>query len=92
MATDRLKKKIAKGRHMSQIKRDRQNETLRTRNRAEKTRMRSAVKEVRTEKSKDSLAKAVPLLMKAARRGVIHRKKASRLVSRLTKTVNAAKA
>lgn len=91
MATDKnKKKKIAKGRHASQIKRDRDNETHRLRNRAEKSRLRTAIKAAHAAPNKENVTAAVPLLMKAARRGVIHRKKASRLTSRLTRAMNAA--
>lgn len=89
MATDKLKKKIAKGRHMSSLKRDRQNEKHRARNRSALSRMKSIIKEVRESKSKESLAKAIPLIMKTGRKGIVHRRKADRLVSRLTKYVSA---
>ena len=91
MATDRLKKKIGVGRHASSIKRDRQSEEARQRNRGKMTRMRTAVKEVRTEGTEESLKTAIPIIMKTAQKGVIHRCKADRLVGRLQKHVNAQK-
>ncbi len=91
MATDRLKKKIGKGRHLSSIKRAKQNEKRRTRNKGRLSAMRTAVKAVRTEGTAESLKKAMPSIMKTAKRGIIHRRKADRLVSRLTKYVNAQK-
>ncbi len=87
MATDKNKKKIAKGRHASTLKRDRQNEKHRSRNRAALSRMKSAIKEVRSSRSKEALAKAIPLIIKTGRKGTVHRRKAQRLVSRLTKAV-----
>ena len=91
MAIDRLKKKIGIGRHASSIKRDRQSEKARARNRSAMSRMRTAVKSVRTEGTAESLKAAIPIIMKTAQKGAIHRGKADRLVSRLTKHVNAQK-
>ncbi|MFH1829960.1 MAG: 30S ribosomal protein S20 [Pseudomonadota bacterium] len=88
MATDRLKKKLGVGRHLSSIKRSRQSEKRRVRNRSAMSNMKTAIKSVRTEASKDALKKAVPVIMKTAKKGIIHRRKADRLVSRLTKYVN----
>ena len=89
MATDRLKKKIAKGRHASTIKRNRQSEKRRARNKHDLSLMKTTVKEVRTSRSTDALAKAIPLIAKTAQKGVIHRRKAARLISRLTRAVAA---
>jgi small subunit ribosomal protein S20 len=88
MATERLKKKIGKGRHMSAIKRDRQSEKRRIRNRSAMSRMKTAIKAVRQEGTKEALQKAVPIIMKIGQKGLIHRNKADRVVSRLTKYVN----
>lgn len=90
MATERLKKKIGKGRHRSALKRQRQNEKRRTRNRGVSSALKTAVKEVRTTKSKEALTKAIPIIDKTAAKGVIPKKRASRLVSRLTRYVNTA--
>ncbi|HPQ80992.1 MAG TPA: 30S ribosomal protein S20 [bacterium] len=87
MATDRLRKKIGKGRHASSIKRDRQNEKLRQKNRSAVSRMKSAVKKVRADRSEASLKEAVPVIARTASKGVVHKKTASRLISRLTKAV-----
>jgi small subunit ribosomal protein S20 len=89
MATNKLKKKIAKGRHASTIKRDRQSEKHRTRNKHDLSEMKTIVKAVRAAKTPEALAKAIPLIAKTAQKGVIHRRKASRLISRLTKAVTA---
>ena len=89
MATDQKKKKIAKGRHASVMKRNRQSEKRRAANKHDLSEMKTAVKAVRTTKSADVLAKAIPLIARTARKGVIHRRKASRLISRLTKAIAA---
>jgi len=91
MATDRLKKKIGVGRHASSIKRARQTEKRRARNKSHMSKMRTAVKEVRIEGTEESLKAAIPIIMKTAQKGVVHRSKADRIVSRLQKHVNAQK-
>ncbi len=91
MATDRLRKKIGKGRHMSAYKRERQNEARRERNRSAKSGLRTEIKKARTLKKADILKSTVTAIDKAASKGLIPRRRASRLVSRLTKTVNATK-
>ena len=60
-----------------------------------KTQIKKAVKEVRAavadnsgDKAEESLRKAVATIQKGASTGVIHRKKASRKISRLTRQVN----
>lgn len=90
MATDRLRKKISKGRHASSIKRDRQNIKNRARNKQALSKMRTAIKGVRASRSGEMLKTAIPVIAKNARKGTIHRRTASRLISRLTKMVNAA--
>ena len=84
--------------HKSALKRARQNEMNRLRNKAVKTRARSIVKDVRAsveESSKgDVMAKltaAQSLFDKASKKGVIHKKTAARKISRLVKLVNSAK-
>lgn len=88
MAT-KLRKQIGKGRHASSIKRDRQNEKLRQKNRSAVSRMKTAVKKVRAERTEESLKAAVPLIARTASKGIVHKRTASRLISRLTKTVRA---
>ena len=60
-----------------------------------KTRVKHAVKEVRTaiadnaaDQAKENLIKAVSIIQKTASKGVIHKKKASRKISRLARHVN----
>lgn len=81
--------------HKSAIKRARQNENRRMRNRSVKTRIRNVVKEVGTalfEGSADTTAAlktAQSTIDKAAKKGVIHRRAAARKISRLARKANA---
>jgi len=47
-----------------------------------------AIEEQAADKAQEALKKAIPVIHKAATKGAIHRKTASRKVSRLTKRVN----
>jgi small subunit ribosomal protein S20 len=80
--------------HKSALKRARQNENRRLRNKATRTRVKSIVKTVRqsvtggvAETSLDPLNEAKSIIDKAAKRGVLHKRTAARKVSRLTKLV-----
>jgi len=82
--------------HASALKRARQNEKSRARNKAYRTRMRNAIKTVRqaveqgdAAQAKAALEKAVPIIDKAAAKGTVHKNCASRTVSRLSRKVNA---
>lgn len=82
--------------HKSALKRARQNEERRMRNKSTKTRIKNIVKDVRLDVSENSkelaltkLDTAKSIIDKAAKKGVIHKKTASRKISRLSKTVNA---
>ena len=84
--------------HKSAEKRDRQNKKHRKRNIAAKSALKTKVKSVITgvegknkENSLKALKDAIPALNKAASKGIIHKKNASRKISRLTKKVNALK-
>ncbi len=81
--------------HKSALKRARQNEIRRMRNKSVKTRVKNIVKDVRLAVSENSsetalkqldIAKSV--IDKAAKKGVIHGNTASRKISRLSKLVN----
>ena len=81
--------------HKSALKRNRQNAVRRARNRANRTKMRNAVKAVDTaieensvENAQAALKVAVPTIMKVATKGTIKKETASRKISRLTKRVN----
>jgi small subunit ribosomal protein S20 len=79
----------------SQIKRNRQNEVRRLRNKSVKaelkTRVKSAVRiaEARDETALDALVLAQKKLDKAAEKGIIHANQAARRKSRLMKRLNA---
>lgn len=82
--------------HASAIKRARQSEDRRMRNRAMRTRVRNAVKTVRqaletkdSQQAQDALKQAVSIIDKAAGKGVLHNRAASRYVARLTGQVQA---
>lgn len=83
--------------HPSALKRARQSKTRKLRNLAHKTRAKSVVKEVRAlvqgsdpVQIQEKFKKAVSTLHRSASKGVIHRKKASRRISRLARAVNRA--
>ena len=72
-----------------------QTEKRRTRNRAERSRLRTAVKKLRSEveagngeSAKELLAPTLSLIDATAQKKVIHRNAAARTKSRLTKAVN----
>jgi small subunit ribosomal protein S20 len=82
--------------HKSAEKRNRQNQLHRLRNRSNKTKMKGVVKKVLEavelksgEQAQEALKLAIPIIEKTAVKGSIHKKNASRKVSRLTKRVNA---
>lgn len=81
--------------HKSAIKRAKQNEIRNLGNKSNRTRVKSVIKHVRAaideksaEKAQAALSIAVPVIQKAAKQGAIHRKNASRKISRLTRQVN----
>lgn len=84
--------------HKSAKKRAIQNEKKRIRNMAVKTRMKNAVKAVRSAEADkadnmaDVLVNATSVIDVAAKKGVIHKNTAARKISRLTKLVNGATA
>ena len=82
--------------HKSAIKRHRQSEIRRARNRAAKTKMRTAIKALlsaidgkETDAVQKQLQQTTSLLAKTASKGVIRKETASRKISRLTKRANA---
>jgi small subunit ribosomal protein S20 len=80
----------------SAIKRMRQNERRRARNRAVRSRMRTFVKRANTaivageEDAAEAVRAAISELDRAAQKGVIHRNNAARRKSRLMKKLHAA--
>ena len=82
--------------HASALKRQRQSEKRRLRNRGHKSAINTTVKKVltslsakETDKARELFREAVARLDSAVTKGVLHRKTASRKISRLTKMVNA---
>lgn len=83
------------GMHASAIKKDRQALRRREHNRAMMAAIKTVVKKVRAavgtrdaSAAKQALAEAVPALSRAAAKKLIHRNRASRLISRLTRHTN----
>ena len=83
--------------HKSALKRAKQSETKRLRNKAVKTRVKHTVKAVyeaaggeSPETAPSHLLAAKSVIDKAAKKGVIHKKTAARKISRLSKMVNKA--
>ena len=81
--------------HKSALKRARQSEIRRLRNAGYKTRSKNIVKEVRgaisendKEQAIEKLKKATTVIQKSASKGVFHKKKASRKISRLARQIN----
>ena len=81
--------------HKSALKRARQNEVRRIRNKSYKTSTKKAVKEVRaavadgsSEEARKRLERAVSIMQKTVSKGVIHKNQASRKISRLARQVN----
>ena len=82
--------------HKSAVKRARQSEEQRVRNRSRKTRMKNVIRDLEEaiaakspEKAAEELKKTVSVIEKTASKGVIHKNTASRKISRLTRRVNA---
>lgn len=78
--------------HKSALKRIRQNEVRKVRNRYYHKTARTAIKVLRNEEDKTSateqLPKVIALLDKLAKKNIIHKNKAANLKSKLTKHVN----
>ena len=82
--------------HKSALKRAKQSEIKRLRNKTAKTRIKNVVKEVRQaaaeshDASLDRLNEAKSAIDNAVKKGVVHKKTAARKISRLAKLVNQA--
>ena len=78
--------------HKSALKRIRQNEVRKVRNRYYHKTARTAIKVLRNEEDKtaatEQLPKVIALLDKLAKKNIIHKNKAANLKSKLTKHVN----
>ena len=81
--------------HKSAEKRNRQSQARRLRHRVNKTLMKNAVRKVNeavtagtVEEAKEALKVAIPMIARTATKGSLHKKNASRKVSRLTRSIN----
>jgi small subunit ribosomal protein S20 len=81
--------------HKSALKRDKQSKARRLRNRVNKTQLKSAVGKVdeaiaagSEQQARETLQQAASIIQKTAAKGTIHKRTASRKVSRLAKRVN----
>ncbi len=81
--------------HKSAEKRTRQSQVRRMRNRTNRSKMKTAIKGLTqaietgsVAEARTALAAVVPVIAKTASKGTIHKKNASRKISRLTKRVN----
>ena len=81
--------------HKSALKRDRQSKVRRLRNRINKSQMKGAVGKVEEalgagseDQAREALQEAVSVIQRTVSKGSIHKKTASRKVSRLTRRVN----
>jgi len=81
--------------HPSAIKRAKQNEKRRARNRHFESTVKSSVKRVReaieeknVEAARKALLKAIPLIQKGCSKGIFHKNTSARKISRLTQAVN----
>lgn len=81
--------------HKSAVKRARQNENRRLRNKTYRTKSKTAVSRLRSaiasgsgEQAKEKLVEAVATLQKSVSQGVMHKNTASRKISRLSKQIN----
>ena len=82
--------------HASALKRQRQSEKRRLRNKGHKSAINTTIKkmfaslnEKETDKARDLYREAVARMDSAVSKGALHRRTASRKISRLTKLVNA---
>jgi len=82
--------------HKSAIKRAKQNEVRRIRNRSRRTRMKHVIRSLEeamaarnVDEAQSRLKEAISVIDRTASKGVIHKNHASRRISRLTRKVNA---
>ena len=81
--------------HKSAEKRNRQAQVRRLRNKANRSKMKNCIRKVNeavvagsADEAQESLKVAISVIAKTASKGTIHKKNASRNISRLTKRVN----
>ncbi|MBL7211282.1 MAG: 30S ribosomal protein S20 [Desulfobacteraceae bacterium] len=81
--------------HKSALKRAKQDEVKRIRNKSYKSRVKKAIKEVRAaiadnspDQAEKKLSDATSLIQKTVSKGAIHKRQASRRISRLARQIN----
>lgn len=81
--------------HKSAEKRSRQSQVRRLRNKSNTSRMKTAIRKIdeavvagSVDEAQEALKKAIPVIAKTASKGTLHKKTASRKISRLTRRVN----
>jgi small subunit ribosomal protein S20 len=89
------RRSITLANHKSALKRNRQSQQRRLRNRMNRTQVKHVIRKVNeaiamqsAEEAQEALMLAIPVIDRAAVKGAIHKKNASRKVSRLTRKVN----
>ncbi len=94
-ATIHCERSIALANHKSALKRARQNEIRRMRNKSLRTRTKNVIKEVRAvsaegsaDAAREKLVRAQSVIDKAAKKGAIHKRTAARKIARLSRLVN----
>lgn len=85
--------------HKSAEKRNKQAQVRRLRNKVNRSKMKTVIRSLNeaietgsADDAKSALKTAVPVIAKTASKGTIHKKNASRKISRLTKRVNSLEA
>ena len=81
--------------HKSAEKRNRQSQVRRLRNKINKSKMKTAIRKIdeavvagSADEAREALNQAIPVIAKTASKGTLHKKTASRKISRLTRRVN----
>ena len=85
--------------HKSALKRAKQDEVKRIRNKSYKSRVKKAIKEVRAaiadnspDQAEKKLSDAASFIQKTVSKGAIHKRQASRRISRLARQINGLRA
>lgn len=84
------KRKLGSGRHLSAYKRQRQTVKRTEHNKDIKTALKTQIKKCRANGTPDELRTTTSSIAKAASKGLLPKRRASRLTSRLAKAANAA--
>jgi small subunit ribosomal protein S20 len=84
------KRKLGSGRHLSAFKRQRQTKKRTEHNKAAKSALRTQIKKSRTNPTAEELRVTTSHIAKTASKGIIPKRRAARLTSRLARAANAA--